>query len=169
MYKKVIKPFICIILALMQVGCSSSYRLNLRTRPSGATVKIGEKTYGTTPCDIKIPRNSPAIKHHSIDVTYTLPSGNKLFQTYNLRKYESVRELPTIVAGIFALPGLLLISMTQTSEDDHYTSIDKDDSSKDDLNIILLGLGLIGVGALSYYILGGSIKGDEGYDILETF
>jgi hypothetical protein len=169
MYRRIVKPFICVILALMQVGCSSSYRLNLRTRPSGATVQIGEKVYGTTPCDIKLPKNSPVIKHHSVDVTYTLPSGNKLFQTYNLRKYKPANELPGLICSVFAVPGLLLIAMTQSSEDDQYASIDKDDSVSHDLQIILIGVGLIGIGGLAYYILGGSIKGDEGYDILESF
>jgi hypothetical protein len=169
MKNKIIKRLLCIILALLQFGCSSTYRLNIHTQPSGAIVEAGSKVYGTTPCVVEIPKNSSLIKDkHHIDITYLFPDGQSLNKNYDLRLYEPPSKFPGFIRGIFIVPGVLLLSLTQTNEDDQYTSFDKEDDNRTDLQWQLIGVGLVGIGVLAYYILGGSEKGSEGFDILET-
>ena len=168
-FKMRLKQAVCLILVFMQVGCKGVYHLKLYTQPSGATVQAGTKVHGETPCVLKIPKDSVLIQDHFIDITYTLPDGRQLIRTYDLRNYEPPSELPAFVGGMIILPGLLLWSLTETDEDDPYSPFDKEDNKEDDREIRLVALGLIGLGALVYYVLGGEARGAEGYDILETF
>jgi hypothetical protein len=168
-YRQRFKQIICLILVFSLAGCKSAYNLNLYTQPSGATVQVGSKVRGETPCKIKIPKDSALIKDNHIDISYFLPEGRRMTKTYDLRDYEPPDELPYYIAGLFIVPGLLLLFLTHTSEDDRYSSFDKEDSNEDDREIGFIGLGLVGLGVLVFQVLGGDTKGIEGYDILETF
>lgn len=168
-FKKRLRQALCLVLVFLLVGCKSAYKLNLYTQPLGATVQVGSKIHGQTPCKIKIPKDSALIKDNHIDISYLLPDGRRMTKTYDLRSYEPPDELPYYVAGIFMVPGLLLLFLTHTSEDDQYSSFDKEDSNEDDREIGFIGLGLVGLGLLVFQVLGGDTKGIEGYDILETF
>jgi hypothetical protein len=170
MYKKIIKPCICVILAVLQVGCSSSYRLNLRTRPAGATVKIDGETWGTTPCDIDIPQDSLFINNEHIDITYQFPDGQTFTKNYDLRHYKPPNEFPAMVAAAFALPGALLVCLSVSDEDDPYISFDDEDDHRTNIQWkgAGIGLGLVGIGILAYYLLGGNERASDGYDIVES-
>ena len=168
-FRKRFKQTICLILVFLLSGCRSAYELNLYTQPSGATVQVGTKVHGETPCEIKIPKDSVLIRDHYIDITYSLPDGRRMTRTYDLRDYEPPSELPGYIAGIIALPGIVLISLTETDEDDEFSPFDKEDDDEDDREIQLIALGFIGLAALVYYVFGGEARGAEGYDILETF
>ena len=167
--RKILRQTLCIVLVFVLIGCRSAYRLNLYSQPSGANVLVGSNFQGQTPCKIKIPRDGALIRDHSIDVTYTLDDGREITKTYDLRKYEPPNELPGYIALIIATPGILLFSLTETDEDDRYSPFDKEDNTGNDREIRLIALGLIGLGALVYYVFCGDSKGLEGYDIYETF
>ena len=168
MRRKIFRKFICIILSLCLFGCGRAYNLNLYTKPSGATVQIGSEAKGITPCNVKIPRDSDLIKDKHIDVTYKFDDGRELSKSYDLRKYEPPDEIANCLAAAIALPGVVLIGLTETDEDDQYTSFDKEDSDETDREIQLIALGLIGVGVLIYYVFGNDPDID-GYDIYEIF
>ena len=168
-FRKRFKQTICLILVFLLSGCRSAYELNLYTQPSGATVQVGTKVHGETPCEIKIPKDSVLIRDHYIDITYSLPDGRRMTRTYDLRDYEPPSELPGHIATIIAVPGVLLLSLTETDEDDEFSPFDKEDDNETDREIQLIGLGFIVLAALVYYVFGGEARGAEGYDILETF
>ena len=162
----IFKQTLCLFLVLLQVGCRGAYEFNLFTQPLDATVTINSQVYGVTPCEIKIPRDSELIKDHYITIAYALADGRRITKTYDLRDYESPYKLPIYIAGIIATPGVLLLLLTETDEDDQYSSFDKDDDDGQDREVQLIGLGLVGLGALIYYAFDGDF---EGYDILEIF
>jgi hypothetical protein len=140
----------------------------LYSRPSGATVQLGSKVQGETPCKIKIPADSILIKDNHVEITYSFDDGRRFTRSYDLRKYEPPNKLAGKLGMIIAAPGIFLISLTETDEDDKYTSFDKEDSDENDREVQLIALGLIGLGAFVYYVFGGD-SGVEGYDIFETF
>ena len=168
MSRKIIRQGICIILAFCVLGCNSAYDLNLYSKPSGAYVKIGDKVFGQTPCNVKIPAKSDQIDDHHIDITYSLDDGRSMTKSYNLKHYKPPNQIATIIGASVAAPGILGFALTETDEDDEHTSFDKDDSSRAKLEVRLISLGLIGIGALICYGFGGSFT-DEGHDIYETF
>ena len=169
MYRKIFRQSLCIILVFIQIGCRSIYQLNLYSRPSGATVQLGSKVRGETPCKIKIPADSVLIKDNHIEITYSFDDGRRFTRNYDLRKYEPPNKIATAIGGAIAVPGLILLLLTETDEDDQYTSFDKEDSDETDRNIQFTALGLIGLGVLVCYAFGGDFTGIEGCDILETF
>jgi len=132
-------------------------------------VQVGSKFHGQTPCEIKIPKDSVLIRDHFIDITYTLDDGRRMTKTYDLRNYEPPDKLGGYIAGIIMTPGFLLWSLTETSEDDRYSSFDKEDDTEDDREVRLIALGFIALGALVLYVFYDDVKGLEGYDVLETF
>ena len=168
MHREIFRQVLCIILSFLMFGCSGTYNLNLHSEPSGVAVQVGPDVQGRTPCNIEIPKDSDSIKHHRIDVKYTLENGREIIKTYDLRKYEPPNQIATIIGASIAAPGVLGFALTETNEDDNYTSFDKEDSNRTELRIRLFSLGLVGVGALICYTFGGSFNSD-GYDIYETF
>ncbi|MBN2182656.1 MAG: PEGA domain-containing protein [Sedimentisphaerales bacterium] len=142
--------------------------MNLYSQPSGATVQVGSKVHGETPCKIQIPKDSVLIKNHFVDITYTLPDGRRITKNYDLRNYEPPGEFPAAIGGMIMLPGILLWSLTETSEDDQYSPFDKEDDTENDRELRLIALGLIGLGFLVFSLFDDA-RGAEGYDILETF
>ncbi len=168
MSEKILKQSLCIILTLLQFGCHRTYRLDLRTIPTGATVQAGSKVYGVTPCVVKISRNSRMIKDSRIDITYAFPDGQIFVKNYDLRHYKPASDFPSIIGGIVAAPGILLIGLTVTDKDDSHTSFDEDDDYKNRLQWQLIGAGFIGAGILTYWILGGDAQAGDGYEITET-
>ena len=74
-----------------------------------------------------------------------------------------------MIGGAIAAPGLILLLLTETDEDDQYTSLDKEDSDETDRDVQLVALGLIGLGVLVCYAFGGDFDDIEGWDVLETF
>jgi len=138
-FRKRFKQTICLILVFLLSGCRSAYELNLYTQPSGASVQVGSKFHGQTPCEIKIPKDSVLIRDHFIDITYTLDDGRRMTKTYDLRNYEPPDKLGGYIAGIIMTPGFLLWSLTETSEDDRYSSFDKEDDTEDDREVRLSG------------------------------
>jgi hypothetical protein len=168
MSRKIIRQGICVILIFCLLGCNSAYDLNLYSSPSGAYVKIGSKVYGQTPCNVKIPAKSDQIDDHHIDITYSLEDGRSMTKTYNLKHYKPPNQMATIRGASIAAPGVLGFALTETDEDDEHTSFDEDDSNRTKLEIRLVSLGLIGIGALICYAFGGSFT-SGGEDIYETF
>ena len=168
MRKGFFRQAVCVILIFSISGCSSDYVLNLRSRPSGAKVQIGPKVTGRTPCKIEIPKKSDLIKDHHIDVKYTLEDGTEVVKSYDLRKYEHPETAALIGSGIFIVPGALLFGLSWSEDTDQYTYSheDKEDPYWPGIGI---GLGLMGLGALTYYVLGGDSKAQPEYDIDETF
>lgn len=143
--------------------------MNLYSRPSGATVQLGSKVQGETPCKIKIPADSVLIKDNHIEITYSFEDGRKFTRSYDLRKYEPPNKMATIIGAAIAGPGFFLLLLTETDEDDQYTSFDKEDGDGTDRDIQLAALGLVGLGVLVCYAFGGDFDDIEGCDILETF
>jgi hypothetical protein len=166
---KIRRQTLCLILVFLLIGCKGAYRLNMYSQPSGANVLIGSNFQGQTPCKIKIPRDSALIRDHFIDITFTLYDGRRMTKTYDLRKYEPPNDLPGYIAGIIATPGIVLLLLTGSNEDDQYSPFDKEDDTEDDREIRLIALGFIGLGALVYYVFYCDAKGVEGYDIYEKF
>ena len=169
MYRKMFKQSLCIILIFIQIGCRSVCQLNLYSQPSGATVQLGSKVQGETPCKIKIPADSVLIKDNHIEITYSFEDGRRFTRSYDLRKYEPPNKIATAIGGSIAAPGIILLLLTETDEDDQYTSFDREDSDETDRDIQLATLGLIGLGVLVCYAFGGDFADIEGWDILETF
>jgi hypothetical protein len=163
------KKALCLILIFLQAGCGSNYQLNLHTRPSGATVKVGSNFFGETPCKIKIPKDSVLIRDHYLDITYSFPDGRQMTKTYDLRNYKPPNELPAWIAATFIIPGLLVFSLTETDEDDKFSPFDEDDDTAYERNVKLIALGSIGLGALVFYVFYGDTQGLTGYDIHEKF
>jgi hypothetical protein len=164
-----LKQILCIVLVFVLIGCKSAYRLNMYSQPSGATVLVGSNFQGRTPCKIKIPRDSVLIRDHFIDITFKLDDGRRMTKTYDLKNYEPPNDLPGYIAAIIATPGIILLLLTETNEDDQYSPFDEEDDTEDDREIRLIALGFIGLGALVYYACYGDAEGLEGYDIYETF
>jgi hypothetical protein len=167
--RMILRQIFCLALVFVLIGCRGAYRLNLYSQPSGANVLVGSKFHGQTPCKIKVPRNSVFIKDHFIDITFTLDDGRRMTKTYDLRQYEPPNNLPGYIAGIIATPGIVLLLLTGTNEDDQYSPFDKEDDTEDDREIRLIALGFIGLGALVYYVFYSDAKGIEGHDIYEKF
>lgn len=167
--KYYIRQSLCLILVFSLLGCKSSYKFNLYTRPSGALVRVGSNIEGETPCEIEIPADSAMIKDNHIDITYSLPDGRELTKSYDLSEYKTPNDFAGFMGAIFVVPGLLLFTLTETDEDDKYSPFDKEDDDEDDTKVQLVALGLIVLGGLVYWISGGDTKPLEGYDILETF
>jgi hypothetical protein len=167
--RMILKQTLCLVLVFVLIGCKNAYRLNMYSQPSGATVLVGSKFHGETPCKIKIPRDSVLIRDHFVDITFTLDDGRSMTKTYDLRNYEPPNDLPGYIAAIIITPGLLLWSLTETDEDDQYSSFDKEDDTEDDREIRLIALGFIGLGALVYFVFYSNAEGLEGYDIYETY
>lgn len=171
-----LKQSLCIILVFSLLGCKSSYRFKLHTQPSGALVRVGSIIEGETPCEIEIPANSVLIRDNYIDITYSLPDGRELTKTYDLSKYETPNILASTVGAIIAVPGMLLMMLTRTDKDDENSSSFKhndeeedDDEDEEEEKFFLIGLGIVFVGGLVSYVLGGNSAPLEGYDIFETF
>ncbi len=167
MDRQVFRQAICIILCFSLFGCSSAYNLNLYSSPSGAIVQVGNNVRGRTPCNIEIPRNSKYIEDNHIDVTYTLEGGREIVKSYDLRNYEPPSDLALFGFGIFAVPGALLFGLSRSQETDQYTFSNKDDGT--DWAGIGVGIGLMGLGALTYFVLGGDFGAKHDYDIYEVF
>jgi len=167
--REILRRSLCIVIVFILTGCRGAYQLNLYSQPSGASVLVGSNFQGQTPCKIKIPRDSVSIRDHFIDITFTLDDGRRMTKTYDLRKYEPPNDLPGYIAGLIATPGIVLLLLTGSDEDDQYSPFDKEDDTEDDREIRLIALGFIGLGALVYYVFYGDAKGLEGYDIYEKF
>jgi hypothetical protein len=166
MRRRLFRQAICIILVFSLTGCSSDYVLNLYSKPAGAKVQIGPDVSGRTPCKIEIPKNSNLIKDHHIAVTYMLNDGTKVVKSYDLRDYEPPGSLAVIGGSIFAVPGALLLwfSLPENTNDDSFS----DEDNAPYWPGIGIGLGLVGMGALTYYVLGGDSSAKYEYDIHET-
>ncbi|MBN1974544.1 MAG: PEGA domain-containing protein [Sedimentisphaerales bacterium] len=169
MNRKIFRQAMCIILAFMMFGCRSAYNLTLHSQPSGAIVQVGPDDTGRTPCNIQIPKDSDLIKNHNIDIKYILEDGREVVKSYDLRKYEPPGELASYGAAIVGGPGLLLLYLAGSHDDDEYSSFDKEDSNSDDMKVILVGLGLIALGGLTYIVLGGDTNAQFEYEIYENF
>lgn len=164
---------ICLLLAVTQLGCRSAYELNLSSKPSGATVAIGGQVYGITPYKLEIPKDSEVIEDNCIDVVYTLPDGRTITRTYDLRDYKQPNPVLDLAAGILVLPGLLLFMLSSSDKDDeeddqHYASPLDDDEEDDKAGrkAGLIGLALMGLGALVYCVFGGC---KESNDVMVIF
>ena len=168
MRKGLFRKAICIILVFSLSGCSSDYVLNLHSKPPGAKVQIGPKVTGRTPCKLEIPQKSDLIKNHHIDVTYTMENGREIVKSYDLRNYKPPKGLAVIGGGIFAVPGALLFGFSWSDDTDQYTFShgDEEDPYWPGIGV---GLGLMILGALTYYVLGGDSKAKYEYDIHEIF
>ena len=130
-------------------------------------MQVGSKTKGRTPCRLKIPKKSDQIKNQHIEVTYTLEDGKEIIKSYDLRKYKPPEGLALFGGGIFAFPGALLFGFSWSEDTDQYTFSHEDNDPY--WPGIGIGLGLMGLGTLTYYALGGDFKAQSEYDINETF
>jgi hypothetical protein len=160
MYRKKFKQILCLTLIFLQPGCSSVYKLNLYTMPSGAIVQTGSKVWGETPCTLELPQDSDLIAGHRIDVTYLLPDGHSATKTYDLSKYRPANQFVADIAATIALPGAAIFLIAESDGEN-------DDSGQD--NAKLVGLGLIGLGVLVLYAFGGVSSYPDGLDIVEKF
>ncbi len=167
---KVYKKAVSIFLIFSLTGCGNNYVLNLYSKPSGARVQIGPDIEGRTPCNVEIPKNSSLIKHHRIEIKYTLEDGREFTKTYDLRKYEPSSGLAEGGAAVFAGPGVFLLWIASSDEHEECRSFDEEvDEHSQRLLVGLAGLGLIGFGYLTYLALGGESSAKYEYDIYETF
>ncbi len=172
MRKGLFRKVICISLVFSLSGCGSDYVLNLYSKPPGAKVQIGSKITGRTPCKLEIPGKSDLIKHHHIDVTYTLEDGREVVKSYDLRKYKPPETLALVGGGIFAAPGALLLwlSLPDKTTNNEASFFDESDEYDDPYwPGIGVGLGLVAIGGLIFYALGGDSSAESEYNIHETF
>lgn len=160
---------ICVLLIVSLTGCRTAYELDFSSKPSGADVIIGGQVYGTTPCTAEIPRDSEDIQDHLIEITYSLPDGRSISETYDLREYERPNPVGWFVGGIVAVPGVLILALVSDDdedEDEFASSSDDDESDGAKWVVGLIGLGLVAVGAL---IAGAFGPGEENNDIFVVF
>lgn len=167
MYRRLFRKALCVVLVFSLFGCSNNYVLNLYSKPSGVRVNVGPKVEGRTPCKIEIPKKSDLIKDHFIDVTYTLEDGTEIVKSYDMRNYEPPGEIPMFGGAIFAAPGALLtwFSLPEDTNEDSFSDEDNDPYWPG----VGIGIGLMCVGVLTYYVLGGKPNPEFEYDINETF
>lgn len=167
---KRLRRSICVLLTVSLAGCRTAYELDFSSKPSGADVIISGQVYGTTPCTVEIPKNSEEIHDHLIEITYSLPDGRTITETYDLREYERPNPVLQIAGGILIIPGALLLMLASSDEDedeDDFTS-SSDDDEEDRSNWVagLIGLGFMAIGAL----IGGAFgPGEDNNDIFVVF
>ena len=162
------RQVVSLLLIPALLGCQGVYRFRLHSLPSGAAVSIDSEFKGTTPCNIRLARDSPLIKDHHITVTLHLPDGREVSRVLDLRDYETNR-FAQIAGGVFAVPGLLLLALCALSSDDDGQWYDDSDDEDERLVVGLAGLGLLAAGALTFWLFGGDSADLEGHEVLILF
>lgn len=157
---------VCAVLAIMQVGCRSVYRLRCTANPETAGVLAGGEMMGETPCVVKIPRRSELIRHHKVDLTFCLQDGREKTHTVDLHGLKPSNPLAEAVAAPFLAVGAGLVRASGWGEDDDEENEDQDD---DDAGSALIGAGGLGVGTGLYYLFGGDGDSLEGYKVHVDF
>ncbi len=138
-------------------------------------MRVGEKRFGRTPCQVKVPIGSSLIKKQKIDFEFALPDGRTMTETVNLK--TSDLQMHNDFARNISLPfwgsgGILFCAgLGVFGDNDDMDTFDE--SAEDDdggsWKAIGYGLALIGVGAYVFTILGGDWEGADIYDIHSNF
>ena len=160
---------VCVILVLTQAGCRSVYRLQCSSFPPVAGVLVGEKLMGETPCTVTIPKDSEMIRDHKVELTFCLADGREKVHVADLHGLKPSNPMAEIVSAPFVLTGLGLVLLFGGSDEDedeggsftdHHEKDDDHDHGK-----VLLGWGVMGVGAGVYWLFGGDAASLSGYDV----
>ena len=128
---------------------------------------------GETPCTIAIPRNSEMIRDHKVELTFCLPDGREKVHAVDLHGLKPSNPLAEIVSAPFMLTGLGLVLLFGGSDEDEdedapsYGNHEKHDNH--DHGKTLLGLGVVGVGAGVYWLLGGDGDSLAGHEVHVDF
>ena len=177
MYKVLVRRTMCLLLIVTQLGCQSVYRFRCTSNPTEAGVVIAEQMVGETPCDVKIPKDSEWIQDGKIEFVFCLPDGREKSKVVDLHDLEPSSPLAEIVAApfFFAGVGLLLIG-TDRSRDDEDPSpphlwAEHKRHKDDDSGFVtgLAGIGIAGIGAGLYSLLGGDSDALDAYEVHMDF
>lgn len=166
------RRIVCLLLILSQLGCRSVYRFRCTSYPPEAGVVIAEEMVGETPCDVEIPRDSEWIQDGRIEFTFCLPDGREKKKVVDLHRFQSSHPLAETVAMPFWIVGGGLIvwaGATLDDDDDSDYDDDRDDDEDDALVTGLAGVGVLGIGAAVYGLLGGKSESLRTHKVLVYF
>lgn len=170
--KTMLKQVVCLCLVLSQMGCRSVYRFHCTSYPSEAGVLVADEMMGETPCDVEIPRDSEMIEDGKIAFRFCLPDGGEKTKIVDLYDFEPSNPLAEFVAAPFFLVGggtfLLAINDDDKEEDSSWNHGDDEDAG-DRLVAGLAGLGVAGIGAGLYCLLGGKFEAMKVHEVHISF
>jgi hypothetical protein len=172
MYGITLRGVVYVVLALSQIGCRSVYQFRCTSKPSGAGVVVREEMLGETPCSIKIPKKSDLIQDGKIEFTFCLPDGREKQRAVDLHDAKPTNPVAQIVAGPFLLAGVGLLLLAGIDKNDENSYSQDSERSKDvggRACSALLGLGVLGVGAGVYSLLGGNAGSLNDYPVRVDF
>lgn len=172
MYAAALRGIVGVVLVLPGLGCQSVYRFRCTSKPSGAGVLIGQEMMGETPCNIKIPKKSGLIQDGKIEFTFCPPDGREKKRIVDLHDLKPTNPAALVAATPFLVAGVGLLALTFSDRDKDDSAVAEESQSKNvggKAITALAGLGVMGIGAGVYALLGGHTSSLSDYPVRVDF